>query len=448
MKIIRMSDPAGSKELANLRAHLGLDEGLIAAWQRERSPEQSPLETVRKVLEDVRGRGDEAVAEYTKTFDKVALKPDAFRVPQEEIDAALAETPREVREAMEQAVENIRRYQRAVLADEPREVIDGGRTLKMVHRPLGRVGVYVPGGATAYPSSVLMDAVPARVAGVKEIAVVSPPAEQGRVRSPILAACAVAGIGEVYRVGGVQAVAALAYGTETVPAVQKIVGPGNQFVQLAKREVRGVVDIDLFAGPSEVLVIADASANPQHVAVDLLSQAEHNPGCAILVTDDASMLERVENELEAQLRQLVQSDVVREAVEKFSAMVLVDDMEEACRVANFLAPEHLQIITAEPRKQLERITAAGAVFLGPWTPVAVGDYFAGPSHTLPTGGTARFASGLSANDFLKRMSVIEYTREALAEDASGITALANHECFEAHARSVTVRVDSPTPRGR
>jgi len=440
MKVIRMNESGASQLLADLRASLGVDQGLVADWQTEVS-DRSPLESVREVLSAVRDRGDDAVVEYTRTFDKAALTPDEFRVPQSEIDQAVKATSPEVILAMETAVENIRRYQAATLPGDPGDAVGGGRRLSMAYRPLRRVGVYVPAGATAYPSSVLMTAVPAQVAGVAEIALVTPPAQKGRARTPILAACGVAGVTEVYRLGGVQAVAALAYGTRTVPAVDKIVGPGNQFVQLAKKEVQGLVDIDIFAGPSEVLVIADASANPRHVAVDLLSQAEHNPGCCILVTDDASLLERVENELEVQLRQMTRADVIRDALERYSALVLVADMDQACDVANFLAPEHLQIVTASPRNLLARITAAGAVFLGPWTPVAVGDYVAGPSHTLPTGGTARFASGLSANDFRKRMSVIEYTRDALAEDAPHVAALADQERFEAHARSVTVRLE-------
>ena len=392
------------------------------------------------MVEAVRSRGDEAVAEYTEKFDHTMLTADRFRVPQQTIDAAMAAMPPQVIEAMERAAANIRRYQEAMLARDPEPLDVDGRRLAMLYRPLRRVGVYVPGGATAYPSSVLMNAVPAQVAGVEQIALVSPPTQRGEIRTPILAACGVIGITEVYRIGGAQSVAALAFGTKTIPQVDKIVGPGNQFVQLAKKEVQGQVDIDIFAGPSEVLVIADSSANPRHIAVDLLSQAEHNPGCCILVTDDPALLERIENEMAVELKQMVQADMVSDAVERFSALVLVGDMQEACEVSNFLAPEHLQIVTREPRALLPKIRAAGAVFLGHYTPVAVGDYMAGPSHTLPTGGTARFASGLSANDFCKRMSVIEYSLEALTADAPAICALTDQEAFEAHRRSVIVRL--------
>jgi len=441
MRIIRMSDAGAADQLAGLRAALGIDQGLVTQSQRALSGGRSPIESVREIVDAVRARGDEAVAEYTAKLDKAALAPDEFRVPQAEIDRAVEAMPPEVVRAMEAAIENIRRYQAATLAPDPEDVVVGGRRLSMVYRPLRRVGVFAPGGATAYPSTLLMTAVPAQVAGVEEIAVVSPPLEAGGVRTAVLAACGVAGLGEVYRVQAVAGIAALAVGTATIPAVDKIVGPGNLFVQLAKKEVQGLVDIDMFAGPSDVLVLADASADPRHVAIDLLSQAEHTPGSCVLVTDDAALLERAENEVEVQLRRMSRADAVREALERYSALVLVADMNAGCDVANFLAPEHLQIVTARPRDLLPRIRAAGAVFIGPWTPVAAGDYIAGPSHTLPTCGTARFASGLSANDFRKRMSVIEYTRDALAEDAPHIAALADQERFEAHARSVTVRLE-------
>jgi histidinol dehydrogenase len=443
VKTIRMTDASADRQLADLRASLGLDQGLVADWQKAIGDARSPLESVREVLRAVRTRGNEAVVEYTEKFDKVRLSPGEFRVTQAEMDAAAASMSADVIEAMKRAIENIRRYQSRTLVSDPADVVVGGRRLSMTYRTLRRVGVYVPGGATAYPSSVLMAAVPAQVAGVEEVVVLSPPTENGQIRAPILAACAVAGIREVYRLQGVAGVAALAYGTETIAPVDKIVGPGNQFIQLAKKEVQGTVDIDSFAGPSEVLVIADASADARCIALDLLSQAEHNPGCCILVTDDDLLRQRIEEHLTEQVAKLAQGRVVADALERFSAMVLVGDMDEACRVSNYLAPEHLQIVTASPRDLLPKITAAGAVFLGPWTPVAVGDYLAGPSHTLPTGGTARFASGLSANDFRKRMSVIEYDAAALGEDAPHIVALATLERLEAHARSVTARLESP-----
>jgi histidinol dehydrogenase len=446
MRIIRMTDAGADEQLAALHARVGLDAGVVTESQKAMSGGRSPIESVREIVEAVRTRGDEAVSHYTEKLDRARLSADEFRVSRAEIDAAVKAMPLEVIEAMEAAIANIRRYQGAMLAAEPAPLAIGGRQLSMVYRSLRRVGVFTPGGATAYPSTLLMTAVPAQVAGVEEIAVVSPPLEDGQIRRPILAACGVAGISEVYRVQGVAGIAALAYGTPTMPRVDKIVGPGNQFIQLAKKEVQGTVDIDMFAGPSDVLVLADATADPRHIALDLLSQAEHNPGSCILVTTDAELQARVAGEIEAQLATMAQADVVRDALERYSAMILARDMDEAVRVTNFLAPEHLQIITAGARDVLARIRAAGAVFIGPWTPVAVGDYIAGPSHTLPTCGTARFASGLSANDFRKRMSVIEYTRDALAEDAPHITALANMEQLEAHSHSVTERLESPIVR--
>lgn len=440
MRIIRMTDPQADRQLADLHARVGLDAGVVTPSQKAISGGRSPLESVREIVEAVRTRGDEAVSHYTETLDRARLSADQFRVSQAEIDAAVKAMPPEVIDAMNAAIANIRRYQSAMLAEEPAPLVVAGRQLSMAYRSLRRVGVFTPGGATAYPSTLLMTAVPAQVAGVEEIAVISPPLEDGQIRKPILAACGVAGIAEVYRVQGVAGIAALAYGTPTMPPVDMIVGPGNQFIQLAKREVQGAVAIDMFAGPSDVLVLADATADPRHIALDLLSQAEHNPGSCILVTPDAGLLESVAAEIEAQLATMAQADVVRDALERYSAMILARDMDETIRVTNFMAPEHLQIITAKPREILKNIRAAGAVFLGPWTPVAVGDYIAGPSHTLPTCGTARFASGLSANDFRKRMSVIEYTRAALAEDAPHITALAGQEDLEAHARSVTERL--------
>lgn len=444
MKIIRMDQPDAQEALSGLRAALGLDEGLVADWQKKISDGSSPLQVVRQVIDDVRQRGDQAVADFTDKFDRTFLTADKFRVPQQTIDEAVKAMPPKVIEAMKQAAENIRRFQKAMLARDPQPLDVDGRRLAMLYRPLRRVGVYIPGGATSYPSSVLMNAVPAQVAGVEQIALVSPPTQRGEIRMPVLAACGVIGVTEVYRIGGAQSIAALAFGTATIPQVDKIVGPGNQFVQLAKKEVLGQVDIDMFAGPSEVLVIADSSANPRHIAADLLSQAEHNPGCCILVTDDPALLERIENEMAVEMSQMMQADIVRDAVERFSALVLVRNMDEACEVANYIAPEHLQIVTRDARGLLPKIRAAGAVFLGHYTPVAVGDYMAGPSHTLPTGGTARFASGLSANDFCKRMSVIEYSPQALADDAPAITALADQEAFEAHRRSVIVRLQGNT----
>jgi histidinol dehydrogenase len=305
---------------------------------------------------------------------------------------------------------------------------------------MARVGVYVPGGKAFYPSTVLMTAVPALVAGVPEVAVACPPTAGGDVHPGVLAVCRVAGVKEVYRMGGVQAVATLAYGTQTVRPVEKIVGPGNLYVQLAKKMVFGTVGIDSFAGPSEVIVLADASADARLIAADMLSQAEHDPGSAILLTPSARLADAVVAEVERQVAGLSRAAATRVALEKYSAVVVVADMKAAIEQANLFAPEHLEIQTKAPEAVLRKIRNAGAVFLGRWTPVAVGDYVAGPSHTLPTGGTARWASGLTANDFLRSMSVTEYNSKALAADAGDIFRMAEAEGLTAHAMSVLKRL--------
>ncbi|MBE3071244.1 MAG: histidinol dehydrogenase, partial [Planctomycetes bacterium] len=302
-------------------------------------------------------------------------------------------------------------------------------------------GVYVPGGKAFYPSTLLMTAVPALSAGVPQVAVACPPSSNGDIHPSVLAVCRVAGVSEVYRMGGVQAIAALAYGTASVPAVEKIVGPGNTYVQLAKKLVFGLVDIDSLAGPSEVVVIADATADAALIAADMLSQAEHDPGSAILLTPDEALADAVEKAVEDQVAGLKRAEATRASIEKYAAVVLVADLDEAARLTNLLAPEHLEIQTAQPADVLRNIRCAGAVFLGRYTPVAVGDYVAGPSHTLPTGGTARWASGLTANDFLRSMSVIEYDRAALEADAEDICRMAEVEGLTAHAASVLKRLE-------
>ncbi|HUX14945.1 MAG TPA: histidinol dehydrogenase, partial [Phycisphaerae bacterium] len=328
-----------------------------------------------------------------------------------------------------------------ILLRNPKPLKRKGRRLSLLYRPMERVGVFVPGGKAFYPSTLLMVAVPALSAGVPHVAVASPPTANGDIHPAVLATCRICGLAEVYRIGGTPAIAAFAYGTETVPAVEKIAGPGNLYVQLAKRMVYGRVDIDAFAGPSEVVVLADASADATLVAADMLSQAEHDPGSAVLVTPDEALANRVSEELERQVVALDRAEATRRSLEKYSAVVLVADLDEGARVVNELAPEHLQILTADPRAALRDIRSAGAIFLGPYTPVAVGDYVAGPSHALPTGGTARWASGLTANSFLRSMSVIEYDTRALAADADDFQRLAETEGLTAHAESVRKRLE-------
>jgi histidinol dehydrogenase len=427
----------GQAALESLRTSLSAEQGMV-------SGEPGVVEAgVRRILDGVQRRGDVAVCEWTRKFDLVSLTPGDLRVPEATIEAAYKSMPREFIQAVTRIREAVRRFQRHVLHRDRKPAPRDGRSLRLLYRPMARVGVYVPGGKAFYPSTVLMTAVPALTAGVPEVAVACPPSAGGDVHPSVLAVCRVAGVSEVYRMGGVQAVAAFAFGTESVRAVEKIVGPGNTYVQLAKRLVSGRVAIDSFAGPSEVVVLADGTADAALVAADLLSQAEHDPGSGILVTTDAALAAAVVKELDKQLVGLKRAEAARESLDKYSAVVVVADLDAAAEVVNRFAPEHLEIQTENPEDVLRNIRNAGAVFLGRYTPVAVGDYVAGPSHTLPTGGTARWASGLTANDFLRSMSVIEYDREALAADAEDIYRMADVEGFTAHAASARRRLEHP-----
>jgi histidinol dehydrogenase len=426
----------GAKTLDALRASLSAEQGMVAGGAAEAEA------GVRRILADVHARGDTAVCDYARQFDKVDVAPADLRVPEEKIEAAYKSMSREFIQTVTRIRDSVKRFQRHAMHRGRKPLVREGRTLRLMYRPLARVGVYVPGGKAFYPSTVLMTAVPALAAGVPEVAVASPPSAGGDIHPSILATCRVAGISEVYRMGGVQAIAAFAYGTQTVRPVEKIVGPGNAYVQTAKRLVFGRVDIDSFAGPSEVIVLADDSADPRMVAADMLSQAEHDPGSAILVTPSDALAGAVAAEVERQVAGLERADATRAALKKYSAIVLVADMVAAIETVNAFAPEHLEIQVAATEETLQGIRCAGAVFLGRYTPVAVGDYTAGPSHTLPTGGTAHWASGLTANDFLRSMSVVEYTREALAADAPDILRMAETEGLTAHAASVKKRLES------
>jgi len=428
----------GRAALDALRAALDAEQGVVSG-EADGSDIQAD---VRRILDDVRARGDAAVCDATARFDGVDMAPGSLRVPPKAIEAAYAAADPEFIETATRIRESVRAFQRHILARPPDPLERDGRSLRLVYRPLSRAGVYVPGGRAFYPSSVLMTAVPALTAGVPEVAIACPPTADGDVHPGVLAVCRVAGIDEVYRMGGVQAVAALAYGTESVRPVEKIVGPGNAYVQAAKKLVFGRVDIEGLAGPSEVVVLADASAEAALVAADMLSQAEHDPGSAILVTPDDALACAVMEELERQVGSLARAEATRNALERYSAVVIVADLDEAAVVTNLIAPEHLEIQTVDPEAVLRTIRCAGAVFLGPSTPVAVGDYVAGPSHTLPTGGTARWASGLTANDFLRSMSVVAYDAGALAADAPDIVRMADTEGLTAHAESVRKRLDS------
>ncbi|MGQ9650567.1 MAG: histidinol dehydrogenase [Phycisphaerae bacterium] len=433
IRIIRTTDPAAAADLAAIRQSLLLDHLIL--------DEPPQTKTVRDIIADVRRRGDDAVSEITARVDHVTIPPEQVRVPLEQIERAQAGTPPGLRTAIQKAIEAVRQFQQSILLREPSPIQTHGLTLSLRVRPLRRVGVCVPGAAAPLLSSVIHSALPAQVAGVKEIAVVAPPRHNGDIHPTILAVCGELGITEVYRMGGAQAIAALALGTRRVPRVDKIVGPGGMYVQLAKRYLYGLVDIDMFAATTEVLIIADRTARPAFVAADMLAQAEHNPGSSILLTDDESLLDKVLTELDRQLAALPNGAAAARCLEELGAIVIVRDMNEATVMADQMAPEHLQIETANPRELADRINAAGAIFLGHFSPESAGDYVAGPSHTLPTGGTARFWSGLSSLSFLRTNSMIEYTAEGIRQDAPAIDLIGRAENLEAHARSATIRTE-------
>jgi len=401
---------------------------------------------VREVLADVRARGDAAVLDLTEKIEKVRLTPQHMRVSAEELAAARHEADPAFLELIEQAAANVREYQESIRVTAPPALRRGGRKLGVRYTPIDRVGIFIPGGGgtgAVLVSSLLMTAVPAQVAGVREIALVSPPTVKGDVSPALLAAASAVGVQEVYRVSGTAGLAALAYGTETIPAVDQIVGPGSAFIAEAKRQLFGRVGIDSIAGPSEVLIIADDTAPPAWVAADLLAQAEHAPGSAVLVTPSRKLADAVAAEVETQLGALTRADAARQCLDEYSAVVVVPDLGAACEVANNFATEHLQIMTADDDAVLAKIRHAGAIFVGRYSPVPLGDYYAGPSHVLPTGGTARFFSALSCNDFLKASSVIRYDASAAAEDADAVADFAEREGLTAHAAAVRMRKEKP-----
>jgi histidinol dehydrogenase len=398
-------------------------------------------EAVAAILADVRARGDAAVIEATERYDHLALTPETLAFSAEEIAAAAASVAPEVRDALHFAHDRIRAHHEKQKPQDQVYEDALGVTLGTLWTPVEAVGIYVPGGLASYPSSVLMNAVPARVAGVGRIAM-AVPTRGGEVDPAVLAAAGIAGITEIYRIGGAQAIGALAYGTRTIAPVSKIVGPGNAYVAAAKRQVFGTVGIDMIAGPSEVLVIADASANPAWVAADLLAQAEHGAGArAILVTPDAALAEAVEAEVERQLALLPRARIAREGWEQFSAVIVVRTLDEAAAIANAVASEHVELALDEPRALLPTIRNAGAIFLGHHTPEAIGDYVGGSNHVLPTARTARFASGLGVLDFMKRTSLLGCDPASLAALAPAAITLAATEGLDAHGRSVSIRLN-------
>ena len=403
------------------------------------NPTANVSDAVANIIAEVRAGGDKALRDCTERFDGVKL--DSLSVSREEIDEAYKTVGPAFLAVLQEAAENIRAFHKKQVREGfcIGDVKDGKVTGQKI-TPIERVGLYVPGGTAAYPSTVLMDAIPAKIAGCSTIVMVTPPAKDGKVNPAILAAADVAGVDRIFKVGGAQAIAALAYGTESIPKVDKIVGPGNAFVAEAKKQVFGVVSIDMIAGPSEILVVADASCNPVFVAADLLSQAEHDKNAsAVLVTDSAALAAAVQDELERQIPLLPRKEIARTSIDKNGKIIVTDDLKQAIEVSNEIAPEHLELSVENPFDYLDLVKNAGSVFLGKYCPEALGDYFAGPNHTLPTGGTARFSSPLSVDDFVKKTQFVYYTEKALSEVSDKIALFAGKEGLDAHARSVTVR---------
>jgi histidinol dehydrogenase len=402
---------------------------------------------VAEILGEIRTRGDAAVVDHEAKLDRAELTPQTLRVSADEIADAHAQAEPAFLDLVRRVTANIREYQEHIRHRAPEDLVRGGRRLGVRYTPIDRVAVYAPGGRALYPSSVLMTVVPAQVAGVPEVVLASPPTG-GEIDPMLLALAGELGITEVYRLGGAVAVGALAYGTESIQPVKKICGPGNAFLAEAKRQVLGVVGIDSIAGPSEVLIVADETAPADRLAADLLAQAEHDPGSAILVTTCDAHAESVVTELDAQLAELSRGEAARACLQKFSAIVVAADLEQACEIANDFATEHLQIMTADDEATLAKIRNAGAIFIGPDTPVPLGDYYAGPSHVLPTGGTAAFFGPLSVNDFLKASSTLRYDAAALAEDAEDVIDFATREGLTAHAEAVRRRAKGRGQRAK
>lgn len=403
-------------------------------------PGEDVADTVAQIIEDVKTNGDQALLAFCEKFDKARLS--SLAVTQEEIDEAVRAVEPAFLAILEKAAANIRRFHEhqvrsCFVISEEKGVLIGQKIV-----PVDRAGLYVPGGTAAYPSTVLMDSIPAKIAGVREVVMVTPPNAAGKVNPVILAAAKIAGVDRIFKVGGAQAIAALAYGTESIPRVDKIVGPGNAYVAEAKKQVFGKVSIDMIAGPSEILILADGSSNPRHLAADLLSQAEHDTmASAVLVTDSRELALAVRRELETQIPLLERERIARASIDNNGKIIIADDLTQAIDIANAIAPEHLELCVDDPFAYLDSIRHAGSVFLGRNCPEALGDYFAGPNHTLPTGGTARFSSPLSVDDFIKKTQFTYYTRDALKQVAQDVACFAKQEGLTAHARSAVIRTE-------
>ena len=429
MRIIKLNEQSRANILADL---LKRDPNNYSAYEG----------TVQEIVDDVRARGDEAILEYTKKFDGAELSADNIRVTQAEIQEALSQVDPNLLAVMKKSMKNIREYHEKQKQYSWFDSKPNGTILGQKVTALSSVGVYVPGGKAAYPSSVLMNIIPAEVAGVQKIVMVTPPGKDGRVNPVTLIAAHLAGATEVYKVDGAQAIAALAFGTKSIPRVNKIVGPGNIFVALAKKAVYGHVSIDSIAGPSEILVLADETANPRYVAADLLSQAEHDElASAILVTTSMELAEKVSAEADAFVQNLSRKAILEKSLENYGYILVADSMEDAIETANAIASEHLEIVTKNPFEVMTKIQNAGAIFMGEYSSEPLGDYFAGPNHVLPTNGTAKFFSPLGVDDFIKKSSIIYYSREALEAVHTDIESFAEAEHLTAHANSIRVRFE-------
>ena len=443
MKIVKARE-VGEREVERLLTKAAFDEVELNPKIRESNrklfgKDMSAAELVRQIVGDVRRDGDKAVIHYTKLIDRVELTPENLLVSEAEFEAAEQAADPAVVASLRKAAENVRRYHQEQKPNSWMTYRDQGSILGQSIIPLDRVGIYVPGGTAAYPSSVIMNAVPAVVAGVREIIMMVPP-KNGKINPYVLLAARAAGVKKIYKIGGAQAIAAMAFGTETVPRVDKITGPGNIFVTLAKKEVYGHVDIDMLAGPSEILIVADKTADPVYTAADMLSQAEHDPlASSIVITDDEELAGKVAAEAEQQIAKLPRREIAQASIDRNGLIVVAEDMMQAMRFANVSAPEHMELLTAQPFQLLPYVRHAGAVFLGAYSPEPLGDYFAGPNHVLPTGGTARYYSVLNVETFMKRTSIISYTQPALAAVSDDIIRLAETEGLQAHANAIRLR---------
>ncbi len=425
--VIRYNTPDGEKIVKQILS-------------RSQIENKNVQEIVDSILANVKENGDKAVFEYTEKFDKIKVTPETLKVTDEEIKYAYSQVKPELIEVIKKSAARIKAFHEKQKRNSWFEPDEKGEIMGQIIRPLERVGVYVPGGKAAYPSSVLMNVMPAHVAGVRNIYMTTPAQKDGSVYPTTIVAAKEAGVDEIFKIGGAQAIAALAFGTESVPKVDKICGPGNIFVALAKKSVYGYVNIDSVAGPSEILVLADESANPVYTAADLLSQAEHDEmASAILVTTSEKLAYEVQKEVEKQTAVLERKDIINKSIENYGAVIVTDTIEEACAISNGIAPEHMEVCTKSPFEVLPLIKNAGAIFLGHYTPEPLGDYMAGPNHVLPTGGTARFFSPLSVDDFIKKSSLISFSKEALLNLSDDIIAFANAEGLTAHANAVRVR---------